>query len=303
MKVFISWSGQLSKNLAETLKQWLPGVIQAVVPYYSPDDISKGSRWANEISKELEDSKIGIICLTKENLEAPWIMFEAGALSKNIDNSKVCPILFEVDPSDIKGPLVPFQAAKFSKEEVRKVIKMINDELGEISLSSDVLQSVFEMWWPQLTEKVDKILKETRVEKKKTSRSERELLEEILELTRVTTISKDRFFSDKIITIQPSLLSDFVQSYSKLSNDIVHFIEQNDDGIFLETFRSFEKPILSLIDQADSISLSEKRNYKEIVERASLQSKLIYPNKYSLDDLKLKSIHGSRGTKTEEPIK
>ena len=81
MKVFISWSGETSKGLAEALREWLPAVIQAVNPYFSPDDVSKGSRWSSEISKELEDSAIGIICLTKENLEAPWIMFEAGALS------------------------------------------------------------------------------------------------------------------------------------------------------------------------------------------------------------------------------
>lgn len=87
MKVFISWSGELSKNIAEIFRQWIPGVIQAVKPYYSPDDITKGTRWNSEIAKELDASKIGIICLTPNNLESPWIMFEAGTLAKNIDKS------------------------------------------------------------------------------------------------------------------------------------------------------------------------------------------------------------------------
>jgi hypothetical protein len=73
MKVFISWSGARSKAIAEILRQWLPGVIQAVKPYYSPDDISKGARWSSEIGKELEAARVGLICLTRENLEAPWI--------------------------------------------------------------------------------------------------------------------------------------------------------------------------------------------------------------------------------------
>jgi len=71
MKVFISWSGDLSKCLAEVLRQWLPAVIQAVKPYYSPDDITKGARWTTEIAKELEEASLGIICLTQDNLEGP----------------------------------------------------------------------------------------------------------------------------------------------------------------------------------------------------------------------------------------
>ncbi len=41
MDVFISWSGELSKKIAEAIRDWIPCVIQAVKPYYSPDDISR----------------------------------------------------------------------------------------------------------------------------------------------------------------------------------------------------------------------------------------------------------------------
>lgn len=103
MKVFITWSGDKSKALAEIISDWLPSVIQAVKPYFSPDDATKGARWFNEISTELEKSQVGLICLTRENLDAPWLLFEAGALSKNLGKSKVCPILFGIEPTDIRG--------------------------------------------------------------------------------------------------------------------------------------------------------------------------------------------------------
>lgn len=193
MKIFISWSGETSKNIAEILRQWFPGVIQAVKPYYSPDDITKGTRWSSEISKELDASKVGIICLTKDNLESPWIMFEAGAISKNIDKSKVCPILFNVEPTDIQGPLIQFQAAKFSKSEIKKVVKMINAELTDASLASDVLDSVFEMWWPKLNEKIEAELSKAVLPKASGEiRPERDILEEILTLTRNLSIVKSR---------------------------------------------------------------------------------------------------------------
>ncbi len=38
MKVFISWSGTKSKKIAEIFRKWIPGVIQAVKPYFTPDD-------------------------------------------------------------------------------------------------------------------------------------------------------------------------------------------------------------------------------------------------------------------------
>ncbi len=87
-KVFLSWSGDLSRQLAEELRSWLPGVLQFVRPYFTPDDVEKGAKWNSEISKELEESDVGILCLTRNNLDKPWIIFEAGALSKNFGKSK-----------------------------------------------------------------------------------------------------------------------------------------------------------------------------------------------------------------------
>jgi hypothetical protein len=211
MKVFISWSGSLSKDLAEILRLWLPAVIQAVKPYYSPDDITKGARWSNEIGKELEECRVGLICLTRDNLEAPWIMFEAGALSKKIDESRVCPILFGIGPTDVQGPLIQFQLAQFEKSEIRRVVKMINTALGESSLDDSVLDSVFEMWWPRLKEKVEAALLAAPRTDPSALRSERDLLEEILKLSRSTAVK-----SRHVGSINPAAVKDLVDGFSNL---------------------------------------------------------------------------------------
>jgi hypothetical protein len=185
-KVFISWGGNLSKQLAEEVKNWLPSVLQFVKPYFTPDDIEKGTRWESSIAQELASSQIGIICLTKDNINRPWILFEAGALSKNFGKANVCTVLFNVESTDITGPLTCFQATKFDKADFKKLIKTINETGGDSKLDSKVLDDVFEMWWPRLEDKIKTIIKNYKEESHEGERSERELLEELLELTRMT---------------------------------------------------------------------------------------------------------------------
>jgi hypothetical protein len=193
MKVFISWSGDRSKAVAEALRRWFPSVLQAVRPYFSPDDIAKGARWSPEISKELEASRVGLLIVTPENQEAAWLLFEAGALAKNLERSKVCPLLFgEMEPTDVKGPLVQFQAAQFSKDEMKRVVKMMNTELGDSGLAHDVLDGVFDMWWPRLDTQIQDILKVDNAPEGEARRSDRELLEEVLGLTRRLSADRER---------------------------------------------------------------------------------------------------------------
>jgi hypothetical protein len=186
-KAFISWSGETSEAIAKALRNWLPNVLQAVKPYYSPDDIEKGTRWNSEISKSLAECEVGIICLTKNNLNKPWILFEAGALSKNISQSRVSAVLFGIESANISGPLSTFQNTKFEKPDFKKLVEMINKAGGDTALEGSTLDAVFEKWWPDLETDINQVLESAPVEKKTHTRSDRDLLEEILNLSRSLT--------------------------------------------------------------------------------------------------------------------
>jgi TIR domain len=187
MRVFISWSGELSKQLAGAIRDWLPTTLQYVKPYFTPADIEKGAKWDQEISKELEDASICIIVLTRESLNSKWIMFEAGAISKSPGKSRLCTVLFGLEPTDVEGPLNRFQATRFSKEEIHKLLKTINANAEkEEALSDGTLDLVFEKWWPDLENAVKEIMKaEGSSAKVPELRDERDLLQEVLGLTRV----------------------------------------------------------------------------------------------------------------------
>ena len=186
MKVFISWSGSRSKIVAEIFRKWLPLFIQEIDPWMSSDDIDKGKMSVNEIAKELEDTKVGIICLTKENLNRPWLHFEAGALSKTIGTSFVCPFLLDLAPTDIdmENPLRNFQATINSKEDVLKLLKTINKASGNEILDDERLGETFEKWWPDFEEKISSISPSTEEEGQHRSRSDSDILAEILETVR-----------------------------------------------------------------------------------------------------------------------
>src|SRR5262245_52493556 len=80
MKVFISWSGDRSRQLAEALKWWLRAVIQRLEPWLSTEDLQKGTKWGGLLSAALETTDVGIVCVTRENCSSAWLLFEAGAL-------------------------------------------------------------------------------------------------------------------------------------------------------------------------------------------------------------------------------
>lgn len=187
MDIFISWSGSTSQQIAEELHNWIPKVLQFAKPYFTPSDIEKGAKWESEITSQLNKCSIGLLCLTSENTQKPWMLFEAGALSSKINKSRVCPLLFGLNNSDLTGPLATFQTTVFSKVEFKKLISMINSQLDSNKLSDSILEDVFETYYPRLEKKIDSILslhKSVPLKNISNKRTDRDILEEILELTR-----------------------------------------------------------------------------------------------------------------------
>nr|WP_315496867.1 TIR domain-containing protein [uncultured Rhodoferax sp.] len=191
MKVFISWSGTISHRVAIVLRDWLPSVIQNIQPYVSSEDIDKGARWSTDIAGELHASTYGLICLTKDNIVAPWINFEAGALGKSIDKSRVSPFLFRLKRSEVEGPILQFQSTVFEQEDVFKLLKSINDACGPDGLEAARLQKSFGVWWPQLERQLSEIPAEVNPPEAEPAADLEppvsdvsRVLEEILELTR-----------------------------------------------------------------------------------------------------------------------
>jgi hypothetical protein len=194
MKLFLSWSGDLSRKVACEFRDWLPSVLQSVHPYVSSEDIDKGARWSTDIAKELEASVYGMLIITKDNLEAPWLNFEAGALSKTVEKSRVSPFLFNIKRSEVQGPLLQFQSTVLDDAEILKLVQSINKSSPEGERLDDArVEKVFEVWYPHLKTKLDSLSRSkiemdgTLASKPAPAKAEAAILEEILELVRDQT--------------------------------------------------------------------------------------------------------------------
>lgn len=215
MKIFISWSGDLSKKIAQILKQWLPGIIQSVEVFYSEEDIEKGEDWDKKISAQLSECNYGIICLTSENTNAPWVNFEAGAIAKTLE-SRVTALMIDIKPSDIQGPLRRYQATKLEKDDIYHLILDINNAT-ENPIASEVLNKLFEAVWDKMSNEINSSIQETIPKNKKENSVKKidnnEAIEEILQLVR-----KQNTLLNSPTQLLPPDYFEFLQQKTNINN-------------------------------------------------------------------------------------
>ena len=221
MRVFISWSGSLSRKVGELFNEWLPNVIQTVDPWFSPEGIAKGEIWFSGIADALANTTFGILCLTKDNLDAPWILFEAGALCKGLSKNRVCPIVIDFEIKNLTAPLNQFNGASVNRAEIQKLVNSINDSAGAAAVPKERVAKAFERLWPDFEEKFGEIIRSQPTSKKDVSLKPDEMTEEILETVRSihkTMQAKPSFAVTGIRSISPQISdSEFFQNMTMLA--------------------------------------------------------------------------------------
>jgi tetratricopeptide (TPR) repeat protein len=181
MDVFISWSGARSKALAIHLHEWLKAVVQRANPWMSERDIDAGQRWNEQISLRLKETHFGIICLTPENLNAPWLLFEAGALAKALDAARVVPVLLDIRKANLTFPLAQFQSVEADRDGFFGLVSAMNRALGDQQLPSTLLVNIFGGLWGTLEAALLSLPPKERSASQAPQRSDRELLEDVLD--------------------------------------------------------------------------------------------------------------------------
>ena len=151
-RLFISWSGATSRLVAEILRANIIPLVNALEPWTS-DEIEKGANWHHRLSQSIQRSQAALLCVTPDNLAAPWLHFEAGALWSL--GNVVCPYMFGVPKKALSGtPLSHLQATDaFDEKDVRRLFMQLNTLSGGLLPDSDFERS-FRRWFPAVIQEL-----------------------------------------------------------------------------------------------------------------------------------------------------
>jgi hypothetical protein len=184
MKIFISWSGARSHAVAEHMSGWIKCVLQASDPWLSSRDIDRGAIWFSEINEQLSSTSAGIVCLTQENKNKPWILFETGALAKGITSNRVCTFLVDLQPADLQDPLAQFNHTLPERASMWGLVRSLNGLLMDRKLDERILLTVFETYWQQFIDGMNNALTNFPELEQPEPRADADILIEILSTTR-----------------------------------------------------------------------------------------------------------------------
>lgn len=168
-KIFISWSGDNSKEIARTLKVALEQKIFAgsgLECFVSDEEIKAGEDWWAKIKKELRSCNIGLAVITKENIHAPWLYFETGVIVAR--EKRLIPLLFNCDYRLLEHtPLQIKQMKNFhDAKQFRDMIFQINSLFGNLQTNESALNSLVNegyLWLKKELEHITKRLKDMRI--------------------------------------------------------------------------------------------------------------------------------------------
>ncbi|MCZ6691821.1 MAG: hypothetical protein O7H41_19720 [Planctomycetota bacterium] len=167
LKVFIGWSKEPAGKIAVHLQELIELCVGNVAISRS-HTIPKGAFSGLEISSYLDESLVGVFCLTRNNKRSHWMHWEAGALSAGMkqegdkdDPSKkrVCPILFGIKNFDLDRPFQDLQTTNFEDPEDMKALIDGLAERHEGGNSQTAVDKHWKSYWTPFQATVTELLK------------------------------------------------------------------------------------------------------------------------------------------------
>jgi hypothetical protein len=157
VKTFVSFSGVKSKGTADALELFLLRVAPDVEVIRAEADIALGQDWASAIRDHLTDIDLAVICVTRDNHEKPWFLFEIGTLAQRA--SVIVLFLLDLSPQELGTPLAGFQAIIPTPESTWELVKGVA-AVSEASPALDETRERFSSNWKEFSEALQQIRQE-----------------------------------------------------------------------------------------------------------------------------------------------
>lgn len=244
-EVFFSWSGDKSKEIALKFQDLFKHVFEpAVTSFMSARDIGVGRRSLDVLFSKLEQCNYGVCFVDAENARAPWIQFEAGALSKLIDTSRVMVLSLDGNVQSLEGtPLNEFQHKLFNKDDIKSIFEGIIESY-KLEKSRDIIIQRFDGKWDNFYRNAQIILEKGEEQKKVETDEDGKLdiimkmlvgVQNLLKTEWTQNIKDGKSMVNELKSIICSMkpedllkvqLSFKIQRYELFSQQIIHEIEE-----------------------------------------------------------------------------
>ena len=241
MTPLLSWSSDASHEIATYFYTWLPEVIPTIKPWISDQDIAKGERWFSQLLNQLDRSNLSIIFITPENVRSPWVFYEAGFIAAKLDAASVCPFLAGVDIKAVKDtPLGQYQCTKAEKDDTYKLIRTINNHLGEHKHETAVLEEAFNKAWPKLKHRIAKAIAPLKAIQEAIDETEPSIEEGLSQEARDLLVAATKGGGNRIMYHQHLGGSTLIAGEK-------HFVDEESDerseAVWVARWRNFHTPI------------------------------------------------------------
>jgi hypothetical protein len=186
MRVYLSWSGNASREMARVLRDQCNLALRPVEFWVSDADLEPGTDWFREIISRFDAADVAVLCLTRSNLTSPWIHFEAGLLTRQLGRGRLIPYLLDFGEAQLKDPLSRFQAVRADHDGTLKLFRTVNEIFDYPKLAPQDLDRMFDAFWPKLEAGFKQAIADQSL--KSPSRTDTDLLEEILKHVRALAL-------------------------------------------------------------------------------------------------------------------
>lgn len=159
-KIFLSWSKSKSKAYAEIFRDLAINVLGLLSKniFISSQSISNGEDWWIEIKDALESSEFGIVFVTDENYNNPWLNYESGILQARFQKNSLLPISTTGDAKKILQESVPLTKFQFTNaiDDKRLMSNLLVNIADRMSIDVDKknIDSKLNNYWTEYYQKI-----------------------------------------------------------------------------------------------------------------------------------------------------
>lgn len=156
MKVFISWSGQQSQDVASLLRDWLPELLPRLEIWLQNKVLGLDDHWLTSMSGGIRASNAVIACVTADSLDSEWQSI--GSLETSDPNSPaVIPWMVGLRIEDAPQALKAFPPYGSAHSEVYRLVNLLND-MSDVAEDRTLIEQRMTLNWARFEIGLEHIL-------------------------------------------------------------------------------------------------------------------------------------------------